>query len=300
MTPLSPAEKPVRVLLLEDDPVDAQWALRALSQSKGGGFQVCWVDSLAKGLDQLQASDFELVLSDLKLPDAFGMHICKALHDAVAHLPIVFLTGTLEEEAMAMEALQNGVQDYLLKGKTSQEGLLRSLAFAMERHRLQEAVRNLSLQDDLTGLGNRRAFLMLAQQQLKLANRTNKPLRLLMLDLDGFKKINDQWGHAAGDEALVETARLLEKSFRQSDIKARLGGDEFSVLAIECSAQTPQRSLESLWENLRCLNATPGRRFPLSFSVGAAVYDPALPISLDELFQRADADLYDQKRARSP
>lgn len=162
----------------------------------------------------------------------------------------------------------------------------------------EQELRALSLVDDLTGLNNRRGFLALAQQQIKMARRNKRELVLLFVDMDDFKQINDRHGHREGDGALQRAARVLRNTFRDSDIIARLGGDEFVVLAAETgtSASIVQRLRRELTER----NERDGYPYLLSFSVGAARFDPEAPPTIEELLHTADAMLYEQKRQRRP
>lgn len=153
----------------------------------------------------------------------------------------------------------------------------------------------LALVDDLTGLYNRRGFLLLAEQQLKTAERLGKCALLLFADLDGLKAINDQWGHQEGDAALVETATLIRESFREADIIARLAGDEFVILVMGALPEGEMAVTSRFERNLARLNATLNRRYQLSVSVGAASYHPLSPSSIDELIERADAMMYRKK-----
>ena len=110
------------------------------------------------------------------------------------------------------------------------------VAQAIERKRMDEEIRSLSLTDDLTGLYNRRGFTLLAEQEVKLAHRINRSMLLFFCDVDYLKSINDAHGHAQGDLALQEVSAILKETFREVDIMARLGGDEFVVLACGCLA----------------------------------------------------------------
>ncbi|MCC6319164.1 MAG: GGDEF domain-containing protein [Gemmatimonadaceae bacterium] len=165
-----------------------------------------------------------------------------------------------------------------------------------DRKQQEEALRALSLIDELTGLYNRRGFLTLAQQQLKLARRGHRELLLLFVDMDDFKEINDTFGHAEGDEALRRTASILRKTFRDSDIIARLGGDEFVVLAADIVHGTEDVIVQRLRSELRERNDRDGFPYRLSFSVGLASFDPARPPSIEDLLSTADAMLYEQKK----
>ena len=108
-------------------------------------------------------------------------------------------------------------------------GLVQVVRDITERKKLEETLRNSSLKDDLTGLFNRRGLLKQAAPYFDFARRQKEKLLLLFIDLDGMKKINDEFGHNEGDNALINTATILNRSFRSSDIIARLGGDEFTV-----------------------------------------------------------------------
>jgi len=192
--------------------------------------------------------------------------------------------------------VQGGAQDYLIKGQVNGHLLARSLRYALERHRTQEILRSLALMDDLTGLYNRRGFMALAEQQLKLAGRGHREFLLISVDLDGMKRINDIFGHQEGDRSLRETAGVLEQTCRQSDIIARLGGDEFAVLMIDAAAESTETIVGRLQENLDAHNAASGGLFKLSLSIGTARFRPDQPTSLEELLARADEAMYAQKR----
>lgn len=167
-----------------------------------------------------------------------------------------------------------------------------------ERYRVQEALRSLSLVDELTGLFNRRGFLMHAEQQLKLARRIDGQLLLVFADLDGLKPINDMLGHQAGDNAIRDAAEALRRSFRESDILARLGGDEFAVLATATDGHAVEVIRDRLQQHIDAHNGRGERPYQLSLSVGIVPYDPANPAPVDELLTRADAAMYEDKRER--
>jgi len=162
---------------------------------------------------------------------------------------------------------------------------------------VERELRYLALTDDLTCLFNRRGFFAAATQQLKLAQRNGHGVLLFFCDVDNLKQINDSYGHREGDLALVRTADALEAVFRDSDVLARLGGDEFAVLALETSSQHNGVILHRLEESIKKSNANESR-YHLSLSVGVARFDPLHAISLGELMEDADRDMYEQKRNR--
>jgi diguanylate cyclase (GGDEF)-like protein len=163
-----------------------------------------------------------------------------------------------------------------------------------ERQRVEMEVRQLSLTDELTGLYNRRGFLLLAEHELEAARRRQSRCLLLYADLDYLKQENDRLGHAAGDALLVDAARLLRTVFRTTDVVARLGGDEFVVLA--CDYSNADEVLQRLYGALRDFRRDVGG--PLSLSVGVAESSPLSCDGLESLLTRADAAMYANKCAR--
>jgi len=176
------------------------------------------------------------------------------------------------------------------------DGLIEDIT---ERKHAEEALRALSLIDDLTGLYNRRGFSALAQQELKKANRMKRGMLLLFADVDDLKKINDSFGHQEGDLALIDTANILKETFRDPDIIARIGGDEFVVLATETSASSADILTARLKERLKAANRKETRRYELSISIGIVQYNPEQPCSIDELLAQADKLMYEQKRNKN-
>ncbi|MBA4373371.1 MAG: hypothetical protein C0402_11000 [Thermodesulfovibrio sp.] len=163
---------------------------------------------------------------------------------------------------------------------------------------LEEKLKTLSVTDELTGLYNRRGFLTLAEQGLRLANRNKTGAYMLYVDLDGLKNINDTFGHKAGDLALVEMATILKNSFRDSDAIGRIGGDEFVVYPAGTTEATAELVSIRLYENLKIFNDTSPHAFKLAASVGISYYDPSNPSSLDELLMEADKNMYVQKNGK--
>ena len=164
-----------------------------------------------------------------------------------------------------------------------------------------EELRRLALLDELTGLNNRRGFILLAGHQANVAKRDKRPMTLLFIDLDNLKQINDNFGHTEGDRAIADAAMVLKDTFRESDVVARVGGDEFCVLMMSdgpvMDTETP---LARLTTNVDLHNARRDRPYKLSFSVGHADYDPHTPATIEELIQAADEAMYVQKSTNAP
>ncbi|MEW6067172.1 MAG: diguanylate cyclase [Nitrospirota bacterium] len=182
-----------------------------------------------------------------------------------------------------------------LKGR---DYLLESFIDIAVRKQLEEELRAMSLHDELTGMYNRRGFLTLVEQQMKLANRTNEAMLLVFADLDGLKDINDTLGHKQGDRALIDVADILTDTFRKSDIIARMGGDEFVVLAL-CANKMSAGIINARLKNwIEEFNSKGGRPYKLSLSIGIVCYDPEKPASIDELLIQADKLMYEQKQMK--
>jgi diguanylate cyclase (GGDEF)-like protein/PAS domain S-box-containing protein len=173
------------------------------------------------------------------------------------------------------------------------EGILRDVT---ERKHMEEELHSMSLRDELTGLYNRRGFMTLAAQELKMADRMKRGIFILYADLDGLKGINDTLGHEEGDMAIKETAVILKKTFRNSDIIGRIGGDEFVIIPIGTAGDNLDVITSRLQKNIDIQNENINRNYTLSLSVGIAYYDPQHPITIDELLTTADALMYAQKR----
>ena len=255
------------------------------------------------------------------IPDVEESAVKRSLPDQATSRKIVAMNQTrakLRPEESLSEMLSSGmlaqdkelssiVQDVdeilkSLKGDTPEsqaisDTLQRTVLCAVKQAILDRELRSLALTDDLTCLYNRRAFLALATQQVRLARRTGQGLLLFFVDVDDLKKINDSFGHHGGDFALIRTANALEQTFRDSDILARLGGDEFGMLALEASSQNQGTILRRLEENIQESNKDEFR-YRLSLSVGVARLDPKHFTSLGDLMEQADRAMYQEKRKK--
>jgi diguanylate cyclase (GGDEF)-like protein/PAS domain S-box-containing protein len=176
-------------------------------------------------------------------------------------------------------------------------GLIHIIRDITKRKKIEKKLETISNSDELTGLFNRRGFFMLSEQHRRLADRNKRGMSLLYLDLDGMKAINDKFGHKAGDQALIDTANILKKTFRQSDIIARIGGDEFSVLITDHSEPDIENIIiKHVQDKLRIYNEQGIRNYKLSLSIGIAHYHSENPCSIDEFLTKADESMYEDKK----
>jgi len=289
--------RPIKVLVVEENqPEYAPWFQVVSSGVNDGQFESERAGTLTIALGRLEKEPFDVILLDLALPDSVGVGTFSQVCVRVPEVPIV-VTSALENKKQAFEVLREGAQDYLVKGEVDVKVLRRALYYAIERHRSRVLLQQLSFNDELTGLLNRRGFLSMAQQQLKIAQREDWELVLLFADLDSLKNINDNFGHTEGDRALKSIAAVLKKTFRTSDLIARLGGDEFIVLALNAPAAGVQKMKTRLKSNLDRHNSQ-NRYYQLSLSIGIAQFDPKHETSLESMIMEADKALYDNKRKK--
>ncbi len=224
-----------RILLVEDNSADARLMVELLTDAGAGEGELQHVDRISAALNRLSEQKIDVILLDLSLPDESGLDTVQRMCAADPHMPVIVLTG-LEDDALALAAVQAGAQDYLVKGQVDGAGIARSIRYAVERKRLEEGLHYLATHDALTSLPNRRLFQDLMVHAIERARRNRKgrnekwEMAVVLLDLDNFKSINDTLGHAQGDLLLQAVANHLKRSICKSDTLARMGGDEYTMI----------------------------------------------------------------------
>jgi diguanylate cyclase (GGDEF)-like protein len=173
---------------------------------------------------------------------------------------------------------------------------LQDLAAMVER---ELAAVQLATLDELTNISNRRGFMMLAQHALNLCARQQIPVSLVFFDLNEFKPINDTFGHAEGDRALIAFAEQMKSIFRDSDLFARLGGDEFVVLLASTSKELAERIIARSRQSLEKYNQHADRGYDISFSYGIVDFDPDRHRTVEALLIDGDAMMYKSKKQRT-
>ncbi|HBE03688.1 MAG TPA: hypothetical protein DC049_14635 [Spirochaetia bacterium] len=179
-------------------------------------------------------------------------------------------------------------------GKTGYAGTIGVIVDITEDVRERKHLLELSVQDELTGLFNRRGFYTLSENRLQLEKRNRHSCFVMFFDLDNVKKTNDTLGHQAGDELLRAFADILKKTFRTPDIIGRMGGDEFAVFPVEASVDSSPLILARIDENIKNHNKN-RTGLPLSASCGCAFFSPEAPETLDNLLKTADINMYAEK-----
>ena len=225
----APAREALRVLAVEDNPGDAILVREMLRDASPDGFVLRNADRLSAAVACLLEGAVDCVLLDLSLPDAEGLEALAQVRTVALDVPIIVLTGRTDE-VLAVQAVHEGAQDYLIKGQVDARLLSRSINYAIERKRAEVELAHQAMHDALTGLPNRALFYDRLGQALNRVGRQGTAVAVLFLDLDRFKLINDSLGHGAGDKLLVAVAERLGGVLRAGDTAARFGGDEFVIL----------------------------------------------------------------------
>jgi diguanylate cyclase (GGDEF)-like protein len=308
----------MRILIAEDDTVSCHLLKATLTKL---GHEVVVTHDGLEAWEALQQPDApSMAILDWMMPLLDGTEICRKVRaDALTSHTYIILLSAMGSKANLIEGLEAGADDYLVKPfdryelkvrlevggriielqRVLAERVRELEASVVERKRAEEALRNLTLADDLTGLFNRRGFFTLAQQQLKTVRRRNQSSLLIYADMDGLKRINDTYGHSEGSNAICRVADILTETFRDSDIIARLGGDEFAILAADVPPLGNILVTDRLRENLRRYNQTNELGYELSLSIGSISVEPGTPSTIEELVDAADLAMYANKRGKT-
>lgn len=287
-----------KVLLVEDVLMIAKITEQMLKKSPTNKYSCLWKTRLDDALALLKTEEFDVILLDLNLPDSRELDTVARVIEAAPAVPIIVLTATNSDE-VGLKAVQMGAQDFLFKGEFNYLTLDRAIIYAIERHRLQRTIRQLAVLDELTGLYNRRGFNTLNPDMIQQVKRGELRGFLCYFDLDRFKQINDELGHAKGDEALVEFSATLRHVFRKDTLLVRLGGDEFVAMGLEQQPGQIEEVLRTLELVLSARNHSKGTSgFNLEASAGVTYFDKNGPNVIEELATAADAALYKNKDRR--
>ena len=251
----------------------------------------------SESLARLARGGVDVVLLAMSFSARRGFATFTELRALAPTTPFLFLSDS-DDERHGLEAVRAGAQDVLVNSELDGERLARALRHAIERNRLHAALLDLALVDDLTGLYNRRGFLTLATRDLRVARRGDETLLVAFADLDDLKRVNDSAGHAAGDRALRDTAALLRRTFRDSDLVARIGGDEYAVLVRHAGHESADVLAERMKRQVREFNRRAGRPYQLAISFGFATHKASTLDSVAGLLDRADRALYRDKRRK--
>jgi diguanylate cyclase (GGDEF)-like protein len=278
--------QPSKVLIIEDQHAVASYYQMILKMS---GLDTQIVASPGNALEQLREFHPDLILMHTFLSELNAADLVRVIRqiDEFVSIPIIFLSNE-DDFGRRIEALDLGGDDFLVKP------IKASHLMAVVRSRLErsKALRSLMVRDSLTNLLNHTAFRNVLTQEVNRCTRQNAALALAMLDIDHFKMVNDTYGHAAGDSALIGLSRLLQQRLRKSDVIGRYGGDEFVALLIDCEAEQALKIMNEVRIHFSEIEFYPNeaRSLSLTFSCGISTY----PIfrSPESLSDSADQALY--------
>jgi diguanylate cyclase (GGDEF)-like protein len=295
------------------------------------GHRLLEADDGAQALELARAELPDLIITDILMPNMDGFTLVRRLRaePLLMGLPVIFQTANYDVSEIHRLARASGIQ-HILRNPAEPQEILRAVNESLkqptiparlpqtgqlQREHLQlladklyqkvselekanDRLRSLSITDVLTGLNNRRGFMILATGLLKFARRAAYSVCLLYIDLDSLKYINDTFGHAAGDTAITHFARILTETFRDSDVIGRLGGDEFVILIIDATESDLTSMQVRLQSNVDAHNLQSERGYALSLSLGVIRVDPDSTITMEELLYEADAAMYQHKKNR--
>jgi diguanylate cyclase (GGDEF)-like protein len=252
------------------------------------------VSTCEAALEAIQDEHYDVVLLDLALPDTDGTETIIRISQTRAGYPLIVLSAS-DNVDLAVDLLRLGVQDYLVKERINADRLHRSIRYAIQRKHNERRLEFLAGSDQLTGLMNRDRLRTATEQALANADRRDGRAGLLFVDLDHFKAVNDEMGHATGDELLIAVARRLNNSIRRGDIAARLGGDEFAIL-LECvrDAAAAETVAHKIVASLSRPFSIEGREHRITASIGITIY-PDDGRDARTLLRNADMAMYRSK-----
>lgn len=312
-------ESRLRVMLVDDQAIISEALRRMLAEETDIDYHYCGDPAQAMN----QAIEFQptVILQDLVMPDIDGMLLLKFYRSnpKTKSIPVIVLSSK-EEPKIKSEAFEKGASDYLVKFPDKIEVIARvrahSRSFLAQKqrdeayralHELQKELevkntelQRLSSQDGLTGIANRRTFDGFIAKEWSRASRESKPLSLILIDIDHFKKYNDGYGHQGGDECLRRVALALAATVkRPTDLVARYGGEEFAVVMPDTDAAGAANIAASLRENVDSMNlahAHSDTADHVTISLGVATMVPVADKKPEELIVKSDEALYEAKK----
>lgn len=296
--PSADEQEVIKVLAIENDEDDCYLLTRMLEQDPRKTYELETTDMLAAGVEILNQRKFDVLLLDLGLGESNGIETLRKLLVHKLTLPIIVLTGN-NQTSLGQLAIKEGAEDFIPKFDATSSLLSRSITYAIERHHLLVQLQNQTLTDPLTQLPNRTAIYERLESLVSDSERSAVKFGVGLVDLDGFKKINDSLGHRAGDDLLRQVGQRLQKYLRKSDMVARLGGDEFIILVTHYHSTKEfldvlTKKQNNLKREIALYANETIHQINLNSSIGACEWQA--PLNAQELISLADKAMYRSKR----
>jgi diguanylate cyclase (GGDEF)-like protein len=295
-----PSYEGAHIVVAEDDRVTREYVGGLL---RGHGFRVETVASGQEAIDLVKKGGIDLVLLDIIMPGLSGLDSCRLIKTMTedSFLPVMLLTAKRDTDSR-VEGLRIGADDYVCKPFDEREllarvgGMLRIKQLHDDVQIAKKRLAQLAVQDELTGLYNYRYLHTRLAEEFKRAERYRDPLACAMIDIDHFKKFNDEHGHDVGDAVLAEVAHRLRGAVREIDVVARYGGEEFLLVLPSTHFSGALTVADRVW---RAVGGVPlrkeGKEYNITVSVGVALYPSRDVRTKDQLLKAADKALYQAK-----
>jgi two-component system chemotaxis response regulator CheY len=287
----------MKVLIVEDEPI-SKHLLEVFLHKWGYDVVVCRDGGEAWKLLQMDKT-VNLIISDWMMPVMTGLELCRKIRETERsnYIYFIILTSKKEKEDV-IAGLEAGADDFLIK-PFDREELKYRVKIGERIINLEQRIIKLASTDPLTGILNRRAFMERVNEEIHRATREKRPLSLIMSDIDHFKRINDTYGHQAGDRVLQRFARELTESSRAYDFVGRYGGEEFVACLPGADTKEAGSTAERIRRRVEAMKIVlPDRPDPVQItaSFGTSTFRPASEDNLDQIFKRADDALYKAKK----
>ncbi|MET0378781.1 MAG: EAL domain-containing protein [Spongiibacteraceae bacterium] len=293
-------ETAVRVLLVGEARSGYLAVARALAAIRTRPHNLRWCNRFAQALPRLLSADFDIILVDAQSDRDTALRLLATAADNQCESPIILISDDIDADFDEAEVPRGAVDCLSRNGALDAHMLGRSLRYATERRQAEQALTRQAQHDALTGLPNRLLFRDRLQHALERARRLHTPLALLHLNFDGFRRINESFGHAVGDALLRVAARRLEACVRKTDTLARIGGDEFAIVLEDarCLAGVTaviEKIMEAAAQPFLLADTIDEAALPLTLSLGIALY-PDAGGDIDVLIRHADQAMQQAKR----
>lgn len=292
------AKDRLRVLLVDSDEGIYGMLRNWADQAGALALDVQWITQYEEALETVLRREHDVYLFDEVMDGpSGGLELLRAAIEQGFQSPIIMLTDR-GARLIDIEAMKLGVTDYLAKGEVTPNMLERSIRYALDRARTAEEMTYAATHDLLTGLFNRQYIFDRLAAETHSSKRYGHPLSFCLCDIDAFKKVNDTYGHRAGDDALQGFARVMQKNLRPEDLAGRYGGDEMCIVFAHTPADQAKMAVERLREAFAAESFDGGgdNRFSATASFGLAELTGAIPEE-KALFEAADKALYQAKKA---